>query len=272
MRATTPLRVRLLSSAGVAPPLVVLDRAAAREVDRAAVDTFGLPGLVLMENAAAALARVCFEAIGSDPRGALALALCGPGNNGGDGFACARRLANAGVRVAIVTIDEPKPGGDAGVNLHALRAMRNPACEIRALHAAQSAESARRAIESVVDAMGEPTVVLDAMLGTGLDRPLAPAYLGAVEWVNAHASARGLPVIAADIPTGLDCDTGRPVGAEAVRATTTVTFAGLKRGFLAPESRAWVGRAMVADIGVPTETLTRLGRPLSPEEGVAVER
>ncbi len=264
MTPTSPLRVRTMSSAGISPALAVFDRAGVRSVDRAALDEFGLLGMALMENAAASLARVCFEArTGADPD-AHTLVLCGPGNNGGDGYACARRLLNAGVPIAVVALGEPgDQSGDAASNLRTLRAMRDPAAEIRVVHTHESASLART-LDGLVDSFGAPSVVVDAMLGTGLTRALSEPFAAAVEWINAFARRAGAKVIAADIPTGLDCDSGAPLGGDAIRASTTVTFAGVKVGFFADAARPYLGEVIVADIGAPAELLRRFGLPSSP--------
>jgi NAD(P)H-hydrate epimerase len=235
-----------------------------REVDRAALDDFGIAGAVLMENAAASLARVCFEARSSSKPDAPALVFCGPGNNGGDGYACARRLANAGVPIAVVALGEPgDPGGDAASNLRTLRAMRDPAAEIRVVRG-HGAPALAMTIDALAESFGAPSIIVDALLGTGLDRALAEPFAGAVEWINAWAAGTATPVIAADIPTGLDCESGVPLGGVAVRATATVTFAGLKEGFLAEAARPFLGEVIVADIGAPAELLRRFGRPVAP--------
>lgn len=262
MPATGPLRVRTLSSAGNPPPLRVFDRAGARAVDRDAIDEFGLPGVTLMENAAASLALVCFECLARAhaPADTLTLVLCGPGNNGGDGFACARRLLNAGRRVAALTLGEPDPASDAGVNLRTLRAMRSPAAEVRTLHPREHAR-AGDTLDALIRELGEPALLVDALLGTGLDRPLEGAFRDAALWLNARAGRS--PIVAADIPTGLDCDTGAALGGLAVRADATVTFAGLKRGFLAPAARSFLGEVVVADIGAPRDAILRHGEPLA---------
>jgi NAD(P)H-hydrate epimerase len=253
------LRVRVRSSAVVGPPVVVFDRDGVRAVDRAAVEEFGIPGVALMENASAALAAECFDALRSvdDP---FALILCGPGNNGGDGHACARRLLNGGVRVAVVSMDDPRDArSDAGVNAHALRAMRRPGAEIRSIHG-HGKEDARRALDALAQSLGEPALLVDAMLGTGLDRALGEPYASAVRWVNERRARTGAAVVAADIPTGLDANTGEALGGLAVRAKVTVTFAGVKEGFLKPGAREYLGEVVVGDIGAPRELLTRFGR------------
>jgi hydroxyethylthiazole kinase-like uncharacterized protein yjeF len=221
------------------PPLV-LDRRSVREVDRLAIQEYGLSGLVMMENAARGLAEhalAMLEAAGGADRRGRVLIVCGSGNNGGDGYALARHLHNAGVEVGLASMGQPKPGSDAAINRDICARMN-----LR--------------IEPFEKAAGAPAgcdLVVDAIFGTGLDRPVEGEALAAIRWINAASR----PVLAADIPSGLDADTGRPLG-QAVRASRTVTFVGLKPGFLVPESGEWTGRVEVVDIGVPRELVERL--------------
>ena len=106
---------------------------------------------------------------------------------------------------------------------------------------------------------GEFQLIVDAIFGTGLDRPITGPTAALIEWIN----STGYPVLAADCPSGLDCDTGQPLGC-AVRATRTVTFVALKPGFLAAESRAYTGEVFVAQIGAPASLIERYGVPPRP--------
>jgi NAD(P)H-hydrate epimerase len=98
-------------------------------------------------------------------------------------------------------------------------------------------------------------LIVDAIFGTGLDRPITGRAADIINWIN----ATGIPVLAADVPSGLDCDTGEILGV-AVRAACTVTFVGLKIGFDSPSSRQLLGEVIVADIGAPRELIERFGK------------
>ncbi len=164
--------------------------------------------------------------------------VAGAGNNGGDGFVIARHLAMRGAEVVTFLVaPEAKIAGDAAVNLAILR---NLGHDIRPLDSAAIAGLAARlaGFDAVVDAVG----------GTGIQGALRGDTAVAVEQMN----AAGRPVIAVDIPTGLDCDTGEALG-PTVRAAVTVTFAARKLGFDAPRSRQYTGQVVVADIGVPAD-------------------
>jgi len=230
--------------------MLVLNRAAARAIDAQATARYRMPSIMLMENASRAVAEAAMELAGWEP-GARVLVVCGPGNNGGDGLGAARHLHNSGAEVCILlAADAGKTAGDAGVNLEICRAMELP---IERVDASDPYASASRALER----LGVADVVIDALFGTGLDRPAREAGEALIAWMNERHAA-GVPVLAVDVPSGLDCDSGRPLGA-AARADVTVTFCAIKRGFLELEAQEYVGEVEVADIGVPRELVESLG-------------
>jgi len=230
-------------------PTLHFSRDAVREVDRRCIEEFGIPGVVLMENAASALAHCALNII-RDRNCAGALILAGPGANGGDGFALARKLHNARVPVAIALLADPgRITGDARTNLDIARRMRIPIERISADHVADQLSSAARSA-------GENPLIVDALLGTGLTSDLRGDIARAVSWINDQPA----PVLAVDLPTGLDCDTGQPRGA-GVRAEATVTFVGWKTGFLTPGADRYTGEITVGDIGAPKELVQELGKP-----------
>ncbi|MBX9624378.1 MAG: NAD(P)H-hydrate epimerase [Gemmataceae bacterium] len=220
-----------------------LTRAEVRELDRRAADGFGLPGLILMENAGRGCAELLMRL---NPERKPVAILCGPGNNGGDGFVIARHLDNHYWPVTPILLADPEAvRGDAGVNLEIVRRLYagrmlpdfDRWCH-RNYHFEPLPPDGRIELE---DAW-----IVDALFGTGLTRPLADPYAGAVDIINRG----GRPVLAVDIPSGLDCDTGEPLG-PCVRATHTATFVAPKQGFLNPASRDWTGEVHVVDIGAP---------------------
>ena len=246
--------VRARSRAGVVraedPPadLFLLTRAQARAIDERAASEFGMPTIVLMENASRHVADVVLELVEqvAEPR---VVVVCGTGNNGGDGFAAARHLSNAGVRVVCVLVGEGSRGdGDARTNLAIARAMGVLILE--------------GGWDAVVRACADirPDVVVDAIFGTGLDREVvgeASEAIGAINAWKGGVGERGF-VVAVDVPSGMDADTGRALGV-CVVADVTVTFAGLKAGFVSLEAQRFVGEVVVADIGVPGVLVARLG-------------
>ena len=213
----------------------VLTRAQVREVDRRAIEMYGLPGVVLMENAGRSVAEAVREA--ARPPGRVVL-LCGGGNNGGDGYVAARHLSNAGYPVVIYATRAPEAlSGDAAV--HAAVAARMgivPAV-------VSSPQDASRAAYGWRDA----AVIVDALLGTGFSGDVRSPLAELIEACN---GVRDATVLAVDVPSGLDCDTGRP-GRPTVRADVTVTFVAPKAGFRELEAKPYLGKVVVGDIGVP---------------------
>lgn len=211
--------------------VVYVTRSEAAEIDRRATEERGIPVTVLMENAGRAVAeKASAMRRKSEDR---VLVLCGKGNNGGDGFVCARLLALRGIPVTVALMAAPSAfdrASAAGSNLEALTTSAVPV-EI---------PSRRRDLE---DLLARHEIVVDAIFGTGLSRPSEGFGREAIDAVNAS----GKPVLAVDVPSGLDCDTGRPLGV-AVRAAATVTMGFPKAGFRASSAREFTGEVIVADI------------------------
>jgi len=227
-----------------------LTRDEIRSVDSAAIDGLGIPGVILMENAG----RNCADAIedflcksSGDRTGRSVAIVAGAGNNGGDGYVIARHLAMRGFRVVTFVIcPAEKISGDASVNLHAITALRH---DIRF--------PASEQLGSLSENLAEFDVVVDAVGGTGIQGALRGSVGAAVEQIN----AAGRPVVAVDIPTGLDCDTGSADG-PVVRAELTVTFGAAKKGFDLGRAGEYTGDVIVADIGVPVDLLRSISSQL----------
>lgn len=202
-----------------------------KEMERAFMDGTGYPSLLLMEHAAQAVMKALAAYA---PAGGMALFVCGGGNNGGDGCAAARLWAAAGGRPVVWLLKNPSQmRGDAGVNASLLGACGVP---VQVIYGE---------VPPVPDGCA---AIVDALYGTGLNRELDGAAQELVRRINAS----GLPVVAVDIPSGVDGATGRALG-EAVRASETVAFHRLKHGHLLFPGRAHAGKLTVADIGIPPE-------------------
>jgi NAD(P)H-hydrate epimerase len=215
-------------------PGTSLTRRQVRAVDRCAIERLGIAGAVLMENAGRQVAEICTEMLGGDLRNRRVAVVAGGGNNGGDGFVAARHVMLRGGRAEVFLLVPPeKLSGDAEVNYRIWRALGG------AVH--EGGELGR--------ALADFELILDALGGTGIEGALRGWMAEAVEQINVASSAAS-PVLAVDIPTGLDCDTGE-AGGPAVRAAATVTFVARKAGFDTPGSQAYTGEVRVADIGVP---------------------
>jgi NAD(P)H-hydrate epimerase len=231
---------------------VTLTREQSREVDRLAMDRLGIPGVVLMENAginATDVATGMLEAI----EGNKVAIVCGGGNNGGDGYVIARHLHNAGRKVVVYNATDPSElGGDAAVNYGiclrmGVKLMR---CDDDQSLAEQSPHW--RAADLLVD----------ALLGTGFDasRGLQGHAAKVIDAINSagdlvRQGSAGPLVLAIDVPSGLDCDTGEAAESGsfpgAVQATATVTFVARKLGFDIDASEQATGQVFVVGIGVP---------------------
>lgn len=214
---------------------VVFSRQQARQFDQWAMQVVGIPGLVLMENAG----RSAAEYIASNlaPNGPV-LILCGTGNNGGDGFVIARHLVNHGIQVKVGLCGRPeKVQQDAKVNLEILKRMGQQVNVV---------DLDTAAILAVVEGLARDCALLvDAILGTGLAGDVKEPIATLIQAVNRLS----MPVVAVDVPSGLDCDTGLPLGV-AVKARWTITFAANKKGFLSEHARPYTGQVIVADIGI----------------------
>jgi len=207
----------------------LLSVAEMRAADKAAIEA-GIPGIDLMERAGAAVAEAALRRW----PGRGALVLCGPGNNGGDGFVAARHLSAAGVDVRLALL-----GDRDGLTGEAAEAARRWPGAVAAL---------------APEMLGGPELVVDALFGAGLSRPLEGLARAAVEAIG----ARRLDCLAVDVPSGLDGDSGRILGA-APPCKLTVTFCRAKPGHYLLPGRALCGEVVVADIGIPEDVVERIG-------------
>ena len=214
----------------------VLNRQQVRDFDAWAINTAGVPGAVLMENAGRGCAEIVITEL-KKCKGSKVCVFCGTGNNGGDGFVLARHLKNAGFDVIIVLCGSvSKIKGDAQINYKIAVNMKIPISEFI---------PALGNIKDIELLAGDCDIIVDAIFGTGLAGELAGGF---VELINAINSP-GKPIIAVDIPSGLDCDTGEPLNTS-IKAIATVTFAAAKKGFKNPRSAEFTGQVYIASIGI----------------------
>ncbi len=209
-----------------------------RSFDAWAINKLGIAGVVLMENAG----RSCAELIKQDLAGIeepKVCVFCGTGNNGGDGFVIARHLLNDKIQVRVVICGQAdKIKGDAKINLDLLTGLGQ---------SVEQLDLTSADLDSQVSRLAEGSQILvDAIFGTGLTGQVRGDYKRLIEAIN----VLGKPIIAVDIPSGLDCDTGNSLGA-AIEAQETVTFAAAKKGFAEnPDSARYTGDVYIASIGV----------------------
>jgi NAD(P)H-hydrate epimerase len=207
-----------------------------RLLDQAAVTELGIPSLLLMENAA----RGVCDRIQQAGIWQSILILAGPGNNGGDGLAVARLLAARGIDATVHLIRNGKSlSEDAAQNLRFLNkcgiAVNDPGMED---------------VVQLIARLSDQDLIVDAMLGTGTRGQLRSPFAEIAEAINASRAM----VLAVDIPTGFDCDSGVVIG-PCVKADWTVTFVALKNGFLRDSSPDYTGVIWISDIGVPEKWL-----------------
>ena len=214
----------------------ILTSAEMREIDRTAIEELGIPGIVLMENAGLRTVRA-LKARFPSIAGERIVVVAGKGNNGGDGFVVARHLFNAGAKPEVLLLaarDEVK--GDAAVNLAIALKMGLAVTEVRDAAAWKKARIA----------VSRASIVVDALFGTGLERPLEGLFASAVEDMNRSAAFK----VAVDIPSGLSADRFEIIG-PSVEADLTVALAAPKIAHVFPPAAERVGELVVAPIGIP---------------------
>ncbi|UCH35234.1 MAG: NAD(P)H-hydrate dehydratase [Armatimonadota bacterium] len=238
----------------------VVTAAQMRQIDRRAIEERDIPGRVLMENAGKAVADLVRRAV-ADPGIASAIVFCGRGNNGGDGFVVARHLAEWGMSVRVVLAARAgEVTGDAAHHLEAARKAAVPVVEL-----AESLSSWCGA-KPLADAAAQADILVDALLGTGVRGEVTGIIGELVDLINdSRKRGRGL-VVAVDVPSGIDSDTGAVCG-RAVEADHTVTMGLPKLGVLVGEGIAHTGELTVADIGFPVDVIAE-----SPCEAELIER
>ncbi|HEY1785300.1 MAG TPA: NAD(P)H-hydrate epimerase [Pirellulales bacterium] len=217
------------------PP--TLSRLRAGQLDQRATAEYGVPGIVLMENAGRGVAE---KLLGLGVRGSVAIC-CGPGNNGGDGFVIARHLDLRQVAVKVMVWgDDGRRPGDAATNLDVV--MRSGIALMRDVGPADLARE-----------LSGASWIVDALLGTGARGEVRPPLGDVITAIN----SAGVPVMAVDLPSGLDADTGLPAR-QTIRALHTCTFVAYKPGFLREGADQFTGQIHVVDIGAPRKLVDEM--------------
>ena len=207
-----------------------------RRIDEAALRDYSIPGLLLMENAG----RSVSDAISKQYPPCKVLIFSGKGNNGGDGLVVARYLADRGYSVQVALLEDPsRLQADPLLNYSNVIKMNIPCVLVSAASE-----------EKLFGLCQESELVVDAIFGIGIRRPVCGVFEKAIRAINRSQK----PVVSVDIPSGLDADTGQVHGI-AVKATQTVTLALPKRGLFEGEGPRYAGEIEVADIGIPHELL-----------------
>jgi NAD(P)H-hydrate epimerase len=227
-----------------------------REVDRLTTERYGIPSILLMENAAHAVARIIGEKLGGSVKDKSVLVLCGTGNNGGDGAALARILAMSGAIVDVLLFGKIKDTkGDARTNFGVLCSEDFEFDDVyfSGFGELREIQTKEEWVRYHMASGQECDVIVDAIFGTGLTRPIDVwlyNILHDLNFVNEGPLPKPRLCVSVDIPTGLNADTGESL-AEPVRADVTVTFTAPKPGNILPGVATFNGELVVVDIGSP---------------------
>ena len=207
-----------------------------QKMDRSTIESFGLPGRILMENAGRGATQFFLDQFKNAENKKIGV-IAGRGNNGGDGFVIARYLAQKGISVTVYLLSEhQKVSGDASANLKLLSPLKVPVIEMPDAKSFSAHETAMR----------HEAIWIDAIFGTGLRSDVKGFFKDVIDFIN----RLNKPVFAVDIPSGLNSDTGQPCGA-CIRADATATFAFAKTGHFMFPGADYTGNLKIIDIGVP---------------------
>lgn len=213
-----------------------------REIDRVTIEKYGIPGIVLMENAGRA---VVDEIKRLDRPVKSVLILCGTGNNGGDGFVIARHLQNNDIKIRLFIVGQPKDiSGDAALNLQVLRKLDTQIDNV-------NDQGGLMKLEKLIPIHD---VVVDAMFGTGLSSEVQGIHAGVIDVVNRLSRY----TISVDVPSGVSGDTGKVMGS-AVKAHKTITFALPKLGNIMYPGAGYNGDLVIRKIGLPNKAINETG-------------
>jgi NAD(P)H-hydrate epimerase len=212
---------------------IIISREQAREIDRRSIEEFGIPSIVLMENAGRAIADFFIKQHIKQN-----IVICaGKGNNGGDGFVVARHLDNNSIGVQVLVFADPDElKGDAKMNYEIACKSKIPITFLNDNHYSDTLNSILSKAEWIVD----------ALFGTGLVGILKNPFDQIIQSIN-QTTAK---IVAIDIPSGLDCDTGEPLGTS-IQANHTFTFVAQKLGFTYDKAKKFLGKVHIVDIGTP---------------------
>jgi len=207
-----------------------------QELDRKAIEAYKIPGIVLMENAGRGAADLISSAF-PDLQNRKIAVVAGKGNNGGDGFVIARHLFNHGISVKVFLLTDPKAlRGDSEINYHIFSRMKG---EVIPIPSSKDYQKLKKDLERF-------DLLIDAIFGTGLDAEVRGYYREVID----HLNTLQKPIVAIDIPSGLDANTGKPLGT-AIRASLTITFGLPKIGHLVSPGSDYAGTLKVIDISIP---------------------
>jgi len=211
-----------------------------QELDRQTIEVLGIPSIVLMENAGCRAHEEALSMLAEDRKGKV-VCVCGKGNNGGDGFVCARHLINQGVSTEVFLIGESTQlRGDAKINYAILKKL---GAKIKTLKCKDDFSLFRASLSKA-------DLLIDAIFGVGLSGEVGEPYRGSIDLMNQSK----VSILAIDVPSGLDATSGKILGV-CVAAKKTITFVLPKTGFIKNDGPSYIGELTVADISIPRELL-----------------
>jgi NAD(P)H-hydrate epimerase len=211
-----------------------------KKVDKAAIDEFGIPSLILMENAGRGAADIAYNML-LDKKDKV-VCVCGKGNNGGDGFVCARHLINKGINIVIfLTCKRDQLKGDAKINFSILEKMNASVYEL-------AKKDDFKNLENEIINSG---LVIDAIFGIGITGNIRDSYSRLIQTINENKKK----ALAIDLPSGLDATEGNVLGV-CVKADKTATFAAVKTGLVKNQGPSFCGEVIVVDISIPKRLIT----------------
>ncbi|HID69003.1 MAG TPA: NAD(P)H-hydrate dehydratase [Desulfobacterales bacterium] len=224
-----------------------------RGLDHCAINEFHIPGIVLMENAGLGTVHMMEKELGSAAN-SFSLIFIGPGNNGGDGLVIGRHLHQRGCRpIFFFLVDPDKLTGEAAANMAIVRKLRLP---FHVIDSVARVQTLPVLYKQFLNQGRHCYAIVDAIFGTGLSRPVADQFADTINFINYSESTRGLPVIAVDIPSGMDSDNGKIHGSS-IRADYTAAYGCAKPGHVLHHGPEFAGKVHIIDIGIPPEAMER---------------
>ncbi len=211
-----------------------------KEIDRRAIEEYGIPSIVLMENAGRGVSELALAMLKDNGSSRVSI-FCGKGNNGGDGFTAARHLINKEIEVSTFLMGrEEELSPDARTNFRILIKMGAEINEI------QNEDD----LKTVKNKISDTSLIIDALLGTGMSGEVKGLYRSVIEFLNQMPQ----PILSVDVPSGLDADSGKPCGV-AIKAKKTATLGLVKSRLITEEGRSYAGEVVLVDIGIPRNLL-----------------
>ena len=218
-----------------------VDVKAIQALDQLAIEKIGIPSLVLMENAGRAVAQEIIKTIKRKKKPFVCI-VCGLGHNAGDGFVVARHLMEARILTHTYIVGRSSPlKTDVAIHLHILNKLKYFVKDITSI------------TKDFIFDVARAHIIVDAIFGVGLNREIQSPFKGVIEYLNKQKKY----IVSVDIPSGLNGTSGK-IYSVCIRATKTITFSFPKKGFFKNQGPGYVGKIVVADIGIPKNLIQKI--------------